>query len=546
MDMGSQYGPGKISISERSILSGKKAIENIGYPHYCDLLRKMNMPFVKGVEDRHNYGRIEKKCNPAFLKFHPYPPSVLPDYHLHYPYPPPYGQDYPLFPLRDDVPLGDCCSGFLSPGGDADLKPGVGRAIPSLVDFSDVKPQHRVPRPDAGFQTTLKRQNILLEELKQDRRWNSRAVPDISIRARLGGWTSPLKVPHLQPRHEACSVNHTYAFDEEATCTNIIITPKRNPIPISSKDVNTFKESVSISEDGEPLPQPNRKYTAKDSFYKSSTQKIQWEAVDAAACVLRLCVSETTELPRLRIQGGTVSCKACAPGAPSPAWLASWHHAAGPVTWDHGGAGAWPTLAGGAPDLRLDSRHQEPQSAYLAYEIVPWDKMLPPKPDPEETTVEKAADLVSQCFTLKRYEGALAITQMVGGLWDRFQTRSFLAPVKPVTFGYVQSTSADDVDNPFGDITSIAKPRSSKILYTNTSRSADIPGYTSKRRSVASRPAHPEILPTTPSTDSEAHRILRKEMEVDLFGHQAPLSRMVTTVKPYNPFNKKQKETAGY
>lgn len=93
--------------------------------------------------------------------------------------------------------------------------------------------------------------------------------------------------------------------------------------------------------------------------------RIQWEAVDAAACVLRLCVSETTELPRLRIQGGTVSCKACAPGAPSPAWLASWHHAAGPVTWDHGGAGAWPTLAGGAPDLRLDSRHQEPQSAYL-------------------------------------------------------------------------------------------------------------------------------------------------------------------------------------
>lgn len=187
MDMDSQYTPGKISISERSILSGRKAVENIDYPHYHDRLRKMNMPFVKGVEDRHNYGRIEKKCNPTFLKFHPYPPSVLPDYHLRYPYPPPYGRDYPLFPLRDDVPLGDSCSGFLSPGGDADLKPGIGRTIPSLVDFSDVKPQHRVPRPDMGFQTTLKRQNILLEELKQDRRWNSRATPDISIRARLGG-----------------------------------------------------------------------------------------------------------------------------------------------------------------------------------------------------------------------------------------------------------------------------------------------------------------------------------------------------------------------
>lgn len=187
MDMDSQHTPGKISISEGSFLSRARAVENVDYPHHHDLLRKLNMPFVKGVEDRHDYGRIEKKCNPAFLKFHPYPPSALPDYHLHYPYPPPYGPDYPLFPLRDDVPLGDSCSGFLSPGGDADLKPGVGRAIPSLVDFSDVKPQHQVPRPDTGFQTTLKRKNLLFEELKQDRRWNSRAVPDVSIRARLGG-----------------------------------------------------------------------------------------------------------------------------------------------------------------------------------------------------------------------------------------------------------------------------------------------------------------------------------------------------------------------
>ncbi|KAM7120545.1 protein SPMIP7 isoform 2-T2 [Molossus nigricans] len=291
MDVHSQYTPGKISISERSILSGAKAVENIDYPHYSNLLRKMNMPFVKGVEDRHDYGRIEKKYNPAFLKFHPYPPSIMPDYHLYYPYPPPYGPDYPLFPLRDDVPLGDPCSGFLSAGGDADLKPGIGRTIPTLVDFSDVKPQHRVPRPDTGYQTTLKRQKILLEELKQDRKWNSRARPDISIRARLGGWTSSQKVAPSQPRHEGCSVNHTYTFDEQAAC----------------------------ADDGEPHLQSNKKYSAKDSFYKSSTQK--------------------------------------------------------------------------------------------AYESVPWDEMLPPKPDPGETTLERAADLVSQCFTRKRYERTPALTQ---------------------------------------------------------------------------------------------------------------------------------------
>nr|XP_030727237.1 spermatogenesis-associated protein 48 [Globicephala melas] len=438
--MDSQHTPGKISISEGSFLSRTKAVENIDYPHYHALLRKLNMPFVKGVEDRHDCGRIEKKSNPTFLKFHPYPPSVLPDYHLHYPYPTPYGPDYPLFPLRDDVPLGDTCSGFVSPGGDADLKPGVGRTIPSLVDFSDVKPQHRVPRPDTGFQTTLKRKKILLEELKQDRRWNSRAVPDISIRARLGGWTSPLRVTALQPHHEEYSVNHLYTFDEKATCTD----------------------------DGEPLLQSSKKYNAKDSFYKSSTQK--------------------------------------------------------------------------------------------AYEMVPWDKMLPPKLDPEETTVEKAADPISQCFTLKRYEGLPAITQMVGGLWDRFQTRSFLAPVKPVNFvspssrskyiplytGCVHSTNADDVDDPCGDITSLAKPRSSEILYTSSSCSANIPGYAGKVHFTATHPANSRRPSTTPSPDPGVHHILRREMAVDLFRHQGPLSRMVTTVKPYNPFNKKEKKTVGY
>ncbi|XP_017535933.3 protein SPMIP7 [Manis javanica] len=440
MDMDSQYTAGKISISEKSILSGTKAVENIDYPHYLYPLRKMNMPFVKGVEDRHDHGRIEKKGNPTFLKFHRYPPSVLPDYHLYYPYPPPYGPDFPLFPLRDDVPLGHACSRFMSPGGDADLKPGIGRTIPCLAYFSDVKPQHRVPRPDTGFQMMLKRQKYLLEELKQDRRWNSRAIPDISIRARLGGWTSPLKVTPRQPPHKGCSINHTYTFDKEATCTD----------------------------DGESLFQANKKYNAKDSFYKSSTQK--------------------------------------------------------------------------------------------AYEVVPWDKMLPPKLDPEETTVEKAADLVSQCFTLKRYERLPAVTQMVGGLWDRFQTRSFVAPVKPVNFvspssrskyiplytGCVQSTNADDIDNPAGDTTSVAKPRSSKILYTNTSQSSNIPGYTGKVHFTATHPANSDIPSTRPSPDSEVHQVLRKEMGVDLFHHQAPLSQMVTTVKPYNPFNQKEKETAGY
>ncbi|KAM6178291.1 protein SPMIP7 [Rhynchocyon petersi] len=410
------------------------------YPHYHDLLRKMNMPAVKGIEDRHDYGRFEKKYNPSFLKFHPLPPSVLPDCHLYYPYPPPYEPNYPLFPLRDDVPLSDPCSQFLSPGGDADLNPGVGRTIPSLVDFSNRKPQHCIPRQNVGLNKTMKRQTILLEELQQDRRWISRAVPDISIRARLGGWTSPQKIKPPQPLHGGCSINHTYTFDEMATC----------------------------SDDAELPSQPNRKCNAKDSFYKSSTQK--------------------------------------------------------------------------------------------AYEDVPWDKMLPPKLDPEESTVEKAADVISQSFTLKRYETLPAVTQMVGGLWDRFQTRSFLAPLKPIYFmspssrskyiplytGYVESTNTDDIDNPFGDLTSLAKPRNSKPLYTITSRSTNIPGYTGNVHFTATHQENTNTPVTSSWPDSEVHRMFWKDMNVGFFNHKAPLSKMVTNVKPCNPFNKKENETIYY
>ncbi|XP_004630584.1 spermatogenesis-associated protein 48 [Octodon degus] len=439
MDLGAQYKPGKISIPEKFIYSGKKTVENIDYPHYCDLLRRMNMPFVKGFEDRHDYGRFERKGSPAFLQFHPYPPSVLPAYHLHYPYPPPFGPRYALFPLRDDVPLEDPCSRFVSPAGDADLKPGTGRAIPTLVGCTDVKPQLRVPRPDTGFQSTVKRQTILSQELQQDRRWNSRKVPDSSIRARLGGWTSPVKVTPPKAQHQRSLINHMGALHDE--------------------------EAAACSGDNESLVGANRNHNAKDSFYKSSTQK--------------------------------------------------------------------------------------------AYETVPWDQMLRPRLEPEETTVEKAADLVSQSCTLKRYQSVPAITQMVGGLWDRFQTRSFLAPGKPITFvspssrsryiplysGHLQTTDADAVDDPCGDTTALAEPRQSKPLYTSPSRAANIPGYTGKVHFTGTQPANSNIPSTTPSPDSELHRTLQKEMAVDIFRHQGPLSRMVTTVRPYNPFNRKEKET---
>lgn len=85
---------------------------------------------------------------------------------------------------------------------------------------------------------------------------------------------------------------------------------------------------------------------------------------------------------------------------------------------DTRGAGILPTSVGGVAVAA--AAEQSPSSnviteyVHRAYESVPWDKMLPPKRGPEESAVEKAADLVSQRVTLSRYEGVPAITQVRG------------------------------------------------------------------------------------------------------------------------------------
>ncbi|EPY85517.1 hypothetical protein CB1_000372008 [Camelus ferus] len=94
-----------------------------------------------------------------------------------------------------------------------------------------------------------------------------------------------------------------------------------------------------------------------------------------------------------------------------------------------------------------------------------------------------------------------------------------------------------------------------------SSSSAHMPGYAGKVHFAATHPANSDIPSTTPSPDSEVQSsfctiirtrnrghetVLRQATVVDVFRHQAPLSRMVTTVKPYNPFNKKENGTVGY
>ncbi|XP_066848685.1 protein SPMIP7 isoform X1 [Anser cygnoides] len=390
-------------------------LHRIGHQQYQNLSKKTCMPLVRGPENRHGFASFEEKDSNSFLKFHPHAPPV--------------GPNYPLFPHRDDVPLVDPCSGFVSAGGDADLQPHTGRAIESLVDYSDVKPQQRVPIAGKGAQTAHRRHMILQEETSQDRRWNSRAVPAASVRARLEGWTTPVKVPALPDQ------NHIFAF-----CMD--------------PNLKELNDPVSWREE-----------KARNYFYRSHTQK--------------------------------------------------------------------------------------------AYEEVPWDNMLPSKIQLLESTVEVMADPVSQCFTKRRYNPESEISQVIGNLWDRFQTRSFTSPQKPVCFvsrssrichiplytGCVGAVNFEDIDNANVDLIMFNCVRTSKPRYTSTAHTPNIPGYTGKVHWSATHPANSNLPSTSPSIIAQMHGYIAKHGSSSQYNHQGPFSQMMTPVSPQNSFNKTQRET---
>ena len=62
-------------------------------------------------------------------------------------------------------------------------------------------------------------------------------------------------------------------------------------------------------------------------------------------------------------------------------------------------------------------------SLFRGYEEIPWDNMLPPKKWAPTSTLEEKPDMISQRYTLKRYDAGGKEWQAVGTSWDCFQTR---------------------------------------------------------------------------------------------------------------------------
>ncbi|KAG8139623.1 hypothetical protein E2320_002388, partial [Naja naja] len=180
-----------------SSLNPVDSLHKMHLNQHKDLLKRMYMPFVRGPEDRHFFACFKEKDSNAFLKSNPFLP--------------PEDKNYLLAPHRDDVPIINPCSGFLSPGGKVDRQILDNRAYEPLRDGKDAHSSQQAPvfcrKTQAGD-----RKSLLLREINQDQRWNSRAVPDISVRSRLGGWTSPVKVIPNPPKAKENFIPHTFVF----------------------------------------------------------------------------------------------------------------------------------------------------------------------------------------------------------------------------------------------------------------------------------------------------------------------------------------------
>ncbi|XP_077159160.1 protein SPMIP7 [Paroedura picta] len=385
------------------------------------LLKKMYMPFVRGPEDRHDYPSFEDKHSNAFLRFNPYTT--------------PEQTNYPFTPLRDDVPVVNTFSGFVSPGAEADQKIISSTAVESPKEGQEAPPpQQAAPVLLRRSQTSFGRPTLLLKGLPPERRWNSRWVPEVSLKAQAGKWTNPVKVMPVPPPAKECFSPHTFIFN----------------VDLDTKSSDPSSEAC--------LDEKAQKY-----MYTTTTQS--------------------------------------------------------------------------------------------GYEEVPWDRMLLPKP-PLDSTIDAMTDCVSQRCTLKQYEPAPEASQVVGGLWDRFQTRDFTVPPLPINFispssrteqiplytGHVGAKNFEDIDNANVDLIIHGRVRIAKPRYVKSSFSLNTSGYTGKVHWSATQPANSNLPPTSPATISRMRGYLVKQGQPTKFPHMGPLSQVVTTTEPQNSFNRKEKE----
>ncbi|CAH1788146.1 unnamed protein product [Owenia fusiformis] len=200
-------------------------------------------------------------------------------------------------------------------------------------------------------------------------------------------------------------------------------------------------------------------------------------------------------------------------------------------------------------------------STQRAYEEVPWDNVLPPKQWPATSTLEERPDMISQRFATKRYDSEANKWQGIGRSWDWFQTRKghykhgpnqivFCSPCPrqkqiPLYGGCVGGENLDEIDNAAERFQPLTVKRVDLPRFTDTAHRPNIPKYTGctlYQRQYS--PAHSKTATPEPQTTARVHRSLPDATNVTQeFKRDSQMSKMVTTVPPNNPFNKKPTHT---
>ena len=125
------------------------------------VIRRLNSSLY-GAGGRARPGR----ANSPFSRFHPPAEQVT------------------VAPVRDDIPLLDPCCGQLCAGAEVDL--GV-KGRQKFIDFHHVASALWVPPGLRERPQTASNYSGVCEDLRQDKAWNSRKIPDAVLRAKLNG-----------------------------------------------------------------------------------------------------------------------------------------------------------------------------------------------------------------------------------------------------------------------------------------------------------------------------------------------------------------------
>lgn len=191
-------------------------------------------------------------------------------------------------------------------------------------------------------------------------------------------------------------------------------------------------------------------------------------------------------------------------------------------------------------------------STQKSYEEVPWDNMLPSKQWAPVSTLEDRPDMISQTYTLKRYDPAAQEWQGTGRSWDWFQKRRGYYKDGPINFsspcprtqhipnysGCIGADNLDEKDNQKEPFYPYTIKRVNIPRYSETGHRPNIPGYQGCTLwQGVYAPAHSTKIVNAQSTTSTVHKSMPISPNNSNHKRDSQMSKMVTTVPPCNPFN---------